>query len=74
MILGGRVGIDIKEGVGGTGLIHMNMPFWQRTSQGEDMLIYPPSPLPLEKEGGIFTNEILLLGAFSEEVSGEYEK
>ena len=63
MILGGRVGIDINKcGVGGTGLIHMNMPFWQRTSQGEDILIYPPSPLPLEKEGGTFIKKIMLIG------------
>jgi len=42
----------------------MNMPYRQWASHGEDILIHPPSPLPLEKEGGIFTNEILLIGDF----------
>jgi hypothetical protein len=42
----------------------MNMPFRQWVSHIEDISIYPPSPLPLEKEGGIFTNGILLIGDF----------
>jgi hypothetical protein len=31
--------------------------------------IYPPGPLPLVKEGGIFTNRIVLIVSFVKEAS-----
>jgi hypothetical protein len=34
------------------------------TSPAVGISIYPPSPLPLEKEGGIFTKGIVLIVSF----------
>jgi len=47
----------VREGAGAPSRQGYSLPW------GDINSIYPPSPLPLIKEGGMFTKGILLIGA-----------